>query len=154
MRALVLVLLLACKPKVEAPPPCRDGCDGGDAVSCERGVIARCRGPKGCTLRGCDTSRGEAGDPCDKEGTFTCGDHAVLRCDGSSLVLASACRGGCVYGEEVRCDDSIAQEGDACDTPGQIACGDRVELRCLSGKFARARECRTSCTVDGGVYCD
>jgi hypothetical protein len=150
-------LLVACKPKEVVTPACVDGCDGGDRVSCDAGLVGRCRGPKGCTLQECDLSRGEVGDPCPREGTFTCGDQSVLRCDGHKLVLASHCRGGCVFAEQteqVRCDDSTAREGDTCDTPGQIACGDRVELRCQSGKFARSRECRTTCVVDGGIYCD
>jgi hypothetical protein len=124
-------------------------CDGGRFVS-----AGRCGGPAGCVVeRGaiaCDTSRGEAGDPCRDRDEVTCARDAksALACTAGRLTTRTTCRGprGCAIDDarKLRCDDSIAEPDDACDLDGQAACSSdgTAELRCVAGKFARVRVCR------------
>jgi hypothetical protein len=94
--------------------------DRADALVCSGGTFAmwrHCRGPKRCALTkgtvDCDTTAGQAGDPCDAAGGggVACSvDHAsMLRCEHGTLAPAGACRGpkGCTLDEKtfrVVCD--------------------------------------------------
>ncbi|HEY4015084.1 MAG TPA: hypothetical protein VGM06_17190 [Polyangiaceae bacterium] len=151
----------ACTNERSAALVCRDG----------RFALWRdCRGPERCeivdgrNLR-CDTTLGELGDPCEKQGTYACAvdRKTMLACDGSKLVAASSCRGpdGCRVQRDARkvdCDDSLAVEGDPCDQPKRIACAvDRKsELMCESNKYEKKRDCRRSeCKLEGTeLFCD
>jgi hypothetical protein len=147
--------------------------DRGKALVCKGGRFSLwrvCRGPGRCEiLEGrnlhCDTTFGEAGDPCDKAGAYSCAvdGKAMLVCGGSALTLASSCRGplGCRIQREARkveCDDSIALEGDPCDQPKRIACSvdGKSELVCDASKYGKKRDCRRSdCRLDGNeLFCD
>ena len=87
----------------------------------------------------------------------------MLLCDGSTLALASSCRGpdGCTVRRDARkvdCDDSVAIEGDPCDQPKRIACATdhKSELVCAEGRYSKKRECRRSdCRLEGNeLFCD
>jgi hypothetical protein len=156
-------------------PPLDYACtaDRQVALVCEHGrfgVWRNCRGPEGCTVEGgrnvrCDTTLGEAGDPCAQAGTYACSvdRKTMLSCDGKSLSPASSCRGpdGCRVERETRkvsCDDAVAQEGDPCDQEGRIACAVdlKAELSCQKGHYVKKRDCRRSdCQVEGNeLRCD
>lgn len=155
-----------------------DACVGGEACTpdaqehlrCESGrfvSVGRCGGPAGCVVeRGsiaCDTSRGEAGDPCREAGARACARdaRAVLECRDGRLAMRATCRGprGCVEQPKTpACDDTLAEPGDACEPEGQAACSSdgASELRCMRGAFARVRICRhPPCKAgDDEVLCD
>jgi hypothetical protein len=156
-------------------PPLDYACtpDRAQALVCKDGSFAlwrACRGAEGCQVVDgrnihCDTSLGEAGDPCAQRGTYACSvdRKTMLACDGSALAPASSCRGpdGCHMQHDSRkvdCDDSVALEGDSCDQPKRIACAvdHKAELVCTSGKYAKKRDCRRSdCRLDGNeLFCD
>jgi hypothetical protein len=151
----------ACSRDRSAALVCRDG---------RFDLWRRCRGANGCSILGeqhldCDTTLGEAGDPCEKEETFACSvdRHVMLECDGHTFVAASTCRGslGCHFDAEshkVECADGVAVEGDPCIEPDRITCGSdgKSELICVGKRYAKKRECRrTDCHVDGSeLYCD
>jgi hypothetical protein len=156
-------------------PPLDYACTGdrAQALVCKEGRFTlwrACRGPEGCQVEGgrnvrCDTTLGEAGDPCAQQGTYACSvdGKTMLLCDGSTLAPASSCRGpqGCRIEREsrkVECDDAVALEGDPCDQPKRIACAvDRKsELVCQGSKYVRKRECRRSdCRLEGSeLFCD
>jgi len=156
-------------------PPLDYACtpDKTKALVCKEGhytIWRACRGPEACQVEGgrnvrCDTTLGEAGDPCALQGTYACSSDgkAMLLCDGTSLTPASSCRGpeGCRIQRDTRkveCDDALAEEGDPCDQPKRIACAvDRkAELVCQAGKYTKKRECRrTDCRLEGSeLFCD
>lgn len=161
-------------------PPLDYACstDLASALVCKDGHFAlwrRCRGPQACQVIDgrnihCDTSLGEAGDPCEHPGTFACSvdGQTMLQCDGKALVPASSCRGpkACHFergesGSEphrIDCDDGLAAEGDPCAQPKRITCGvDRkTELVCDGQKFTKKRDCpRGDCRVEGTeLFCD
>ncbi len=154
------------------------GTDHGSALVCHDGRFSlwrRCRGPEGCrVLDGrnvhCDTSLGEAGDPCERPGTFACSveGNAMLECDGKALSLVASCKGakGCFFehGEpgaephKVECDDKIADDGDPCMQDRRITCATdhKSELVCDGHKFAKKRDCaHADCRVEGTeLFCD
>lgn len=150
-----------------------DACapDAIDRLRCENGrflAAERCGGPAGCVVEkgaiACDTSRGEAGDPCRADAAPACARDAksVVVCAAAHLAVRTTCRGprGCVIDAmgALRCDDSIADVDDTCDLEGQAACSSdgTAELRCVAGKFTRARICRRPpCKAsDADVTCD
>jgi hypothetical protein len=161
-------------------PPLDYACstDLKSALACKDGRFSlwrRCRGPEGCSVVDgrnvhCDTSLGEADDPCEHMATFACSvdGQTMLECDGKTLVPASTCRGpkACFFekGEpgaephKIDCDDGLALEGDPCTQPRRITCAvDRkAELVCDGHTFGKKRECRrTDCRVDGTeLHCD
>jgi hypothetical protein len=161
-------------------PPLDYACatDLATALVCKDGrfyLWRRCRGPQGCQVVDgrnvhCDTSLGEADDPCEHAGTFACSvdGKTMLECDGKTLVAASSCRGpkACFFekGEtgaephRIDCDDGIAAEGDPCTQPRRITCAldHKEELVCDGHKFGKKRECRRSdCRIDGTeLFCD
>lgn len=156
-------------------PPLDYACtaDRKSALVCKEGRYSlwrACRGPDGCQVEGsrnvrCDTTLGEAGDPCAQPGTYACSTDArtMLQCDGSVLGPASSCRGpgGCRVQRETRkveCDDALAQEGDPCNQPKRIACAEdrKSELSCQGSKYVRKRECSHSdCRLEGSeLFCD
>ncbi len=150
--------------------------DAARALVCKAGrfeLWRNCRGTQKCVVAAdrhldCDTTLGEAGDPCEKIGTYACSldSRAMLICDGRSLALTSSCRGptGCRFDREthkVDCDDAVAAEGDLCDQPNRISCSadGRLELVCDPGaehKYVKKRECRrTPCRIEGNdLFCD
>jgi hypothetical protein len=149
--------------------------DGAHALACQDGrfdLWRDCRGEKGCSIAAdrhleCDTTLGEVGDPCGNTSAYACSvdRHAMLLCDGHSLVSTSSCRGpsGCRFDRQLRkidCDDSVAAEGDPCEEPNRVACGmdKKIELVCETSahKYVKKRECRrTECRVeDRELYCD
>jgi len=147
--------------------------DRGHALECREGrfgVWRACRGPGGCQVVDgrsvqCDTTLGEAGDPCAKKGTYSCSTDrsAMLVCDGAQLVASSSCRGPAACQVErdsnrVSCDDAVAAEGDPCDQPRRIACAvDRkAELVCEANRYTRKRAClRSDCRLEGTeLFCD
>ncbi len=156
-------------------PPLDYACtaDRSAALACKEGRFAlwrACRGPDRCeivdgrNLR-CDTTLGESGDPCEKQGTYSCAvdRKARLECNGTALAPVSSCRGpeGCRIQHDalrVDCDDSLAVEGDPCDQAKRIACAvDRKsELVCTANKYKKKRECRRSeCKLEGNeLFCD
>ena len=79
-------------------PPLDYACatDLKSALVCKDGRFSlwrRCRGPEGCSVVDgrnvhCDTSLGEADDPCEHMGTFACSvdGQMMLECDGKALV--------------------------------------------------------------------
>jgi hypothetical protein len=149
-----------------------------DALVCKEGrfdLWRHCRGPQGCRVVDgrnvrCDTSLGEADDPCERAGTFACSvdGKTMLACDGKVLVAASSCRGpkACSFsagepGAEPRnidCDDGVAAEGDPCTQTRRITCAvDRkAELACDGHRYKLKREChRSDCRIDGTeLFCD
>ena len=156
-------------------PPLDYACtpDKARALVCKEGHYAlwrACRGPDACQVEGgrnvrCDTTLGEPGDPCAQQGTYACSSDgkAMLLCEGSTLTLASTCRGpeGCHIQRDTRkvdCDDAFAEEGDPCDQAKRITCAvDRkAELVCQDGKYAKKRDCRRSdCRLQGSeLFCD
>jgi hypothetical protein len=151
----------ACSPDRTTGLVCKDGTFT---------VWRRCRGPDACQVIDgrnvrCDTSVGEPGDPCTQHGTYACSPdrRAMLVCDGSSLALASTCRGpqGCRARPDthrVDCDETVALEGDPCADARSITCAvDRKsELVCAGNRFAKKRECRrTDCRIeDTKLFCD
>jgi hypothetical protein len=156
-------------------PPVDYACtsDGGEALACKGGRFGlwrACRGVEGCRVVDgrnvrCDTSFGQADDPCGQAGTYACSvdRKAMLVCDGAKLAAASSCNGpaGCSIERDshrVDCDDSVALEGDPCDEAKRITCSadHKAELVCSGGHYARKRECRrTDCRLDGSaLYCD
>jgi hypothetical protein len=161
-------------------PPLDYACstDHATALVCKDGrfdLWRRCRGPQGCRVVDgrnvhCDTSLGEADDPCEHAGTFACSvdGKTMLECDGKTLAAASSCRGpkACFFerGEvgaepnKIDCDDGLALEGDPCTQPRRITCSLdlKTELVCDGHKFGRKRECRRSdCRIDGTeLFCD
>lgn len=156
-------------------PPLDYACtaDKTKALVCKEGRYGEwraCRGPDGCQVEGgrnvrCDTTLGEAGDPCAQQGTYACSadGKTMLLCDGSALAAASSCRGpgGCRVEREthkVDCDDALAREGDPCDQAKRIACAEdrKAELGCQAGKYVKKRECRhTDCRLEGSeLFCD
>jgi hypothetical protein len=161
-------------------PPLDYACasDHASALTCRDGRFGlwrRCRGPLGCQVVDgrnvhCDTSLGEAGDPCERPGTYACSvdGRSMLACDGKSLSVVSVCRGpkACFFehGEpgsephKIDCDDGVADEGDPCSQPRRITCAldHKAELVCDGQKFAKKRECRRSdCRIDGTeLFCD
>jgi hypothetical protein len=156
----------ACATDLSSALVCKDG---------HFGLWRRCRGPERCRVVDgrdihCDTSLGEAGDPCERSGTFACSTDGktMLQCDGKALVAASSCRGpkGCSFdhGEpgaephRVECDDSAADEGDPCTQPRRITCASdhKAELVCDGRVFTKKRECRRSdCRIEGTeLTCD
>ena len=156
-------------------PPLDYACtaDRTRALVCKEGrygLWRACRGPDACQVEGgrnvrCDTTLGEAGDPCAQQGTYACSvdGKTMLLCDGSTLVAASSCRGpgGCHIQREthkVECDDALAEEGDPCDQAKRIACASdrKAELVCQGSKYVKKRDCRrTDCRLDGSeLYCD
>jgi hypothetical protein len=161
-------------------PPLDYACssDLSSALACHDGrfdLWRRCRGPQGCKIVDgrnvhCDTSLGEAGDPCERSGTFACSvdGRSMLACDGKTLSVVSACRGpkACWFdkGEpgaephKINCDDGLADEGDLCTQARRITCAldHKAELVCDGHKFAKKRECRRSdCRIDGTeLFCD
>jgi hypothetical protein len=161
-------------------PPLDYACstDRATALVCKEGrfdLWRRCRGPQGCRVVDghnvhCDTSLGEADDPCEHAGTFACSvdGKTMLACDGKILVPASSCRGprACFFerGEagaeanKIDCDDGLALEGDPCTQPRRITCAmdHKVELVCDGHKFEKKRECRRSdCRIEGTeLSCD
>ena len=85
---------------------CDGGCQNAVATFCERSVLRElaCRGPRGCRSTSktfsCDTSLGNAGDPCSfaYEGTAVCGSanpRERLVCRDGGLELLSLCNTGC-----------------------------------------------------------
>jgi hypothetical protein len=95
--------------------------------------------------------------PACMEGTYSCGDAALLRCTEGGVRVVDTCRGpaGCVA-DGASCDDTLAEEDDVCDTPNQPACRmDRnAELRCEDGGFRRSRDCVSPCeTLDAAIRC-
>lgn len=147
--------------------------DRGEALVCRAGhfVLWRhCRGAQGCAIDEeghlqCDTTLGNPGDPCEKQGTYACSadSRAMLRCEGHTFVVASSCQGpdGCRFDRERRrvdCDDGLAAEGDPCERPHRIACAPdrKSELVCDGQKYAKKRDCRrTDCHVEGSdLFCD
>lgn len=157
----MLPLDYACSVDRTKALVCRDG---------HFGLWRNCRGAEGCSVVGerhlnCDTTLGQPGDPCEKQGTYGCSvdGKTMLQCEGDSLVAASSCRGpdGCHFDRDthkVDCDDGLALEGDPCDRPDRISCGvDRKsELVCEGSKYVKKRECRrTDCRVEGSeLFCD
>jgi len=158
-----------------AGPPVTYACsaDRSFALVCRDSrfdVWRRCRGSGACSVLGeehlhCDTTVGEVGDPCERQGAFACSlDRlAMLECEGRAMVVASTCRGslGCRFNEQghtVDCADEVALEGDACNDPNRITCSvdGKSELVCSGRAYARKRECRrTDCRIDGNaLYCD
>jgi hypothetical protein len=156
-------------------PPLDYACspDRTQALICKEGRFAlwrACRGAQACQVEGgrnvrCDTTLGEAGDPCARQGTYACSTDgkAMLLCDGSVLGTASFCRGadGCRVEREsrrVECDDGVAVEGDPCDQPQRIACAmDRKsELVCQQAHYLKKRDCkRSDCRLEGNeLFCD
>jgi hypothetical protein len=161
-------------------PPLDYACsmDHSTALVCKDGrfdLWRRCRGPEGCGVVDgrnvrCDTSLGEADDPCEHAGTFSCSvdGKTMLECDGRTLVAASSCRGpkACSFerGEmgaephKIDCDDGLALDGDPCAQPRRIACtlDHKVELVCDGHRFGKKRECRRSdCRIEGTeLFCD
>ena len=156
-------------------PPLDYACtvDRTKALVCKGGRFTlwrECRGPERCAIVDgrnlhCDTTLGEAGDPCAQRGTYSCSvDHqTMLTCDGAALTPASSCRGpdGCRVERDARkvdCDDSVALDGDPCDQPKRIACSTdhKSELVCAVGKYSKKRDCRRSdCKLDGNeLFCD
>jgi hypothetical protein len=149
-----------------------------DALVCKDGrfdLWRHCRGPQGCRVIDgrsvhCDTSLGEAGDPCERAGTFACSvdGQTMLACDGKALAAASSCRGAkaCFFaaGEpgaephDIDCDDGVALEGDPCTQAHRITCAvDRkAELACDGRQYKMKRECkRSDCRIDGTeLFCD
>jgi hypothetical protein len=150
--------------------------DGSRALVCTAGrfdLWRNCRGSQRCAVAAdrhldCDTTLGQAADPCEKMGTYACSvdEHAMLLCDGHALELTSSCRGpgGCRFDRQthkVDCDDRLAAEGDACDQPNRITCSiDRkLELACDPGsehRYVKKRECRrTECRIEeNDLFCD
>jgi hypothetical protein len=154
--------------------------DHSKALVCKEARFAlwrNCRGPAGCEIVDgrnvhCDTSAGEAGDPCEKQGTYACSvdAKAMLVCSGSALTPASSCGGpgACSINRDthkVDCDDTMADVGDPCDEPRRITCAPdhKAELVCVSaqdggapGKYAKRRDCkRTDCRIGGSkLFCD
>ena len=129
----------------------------------------RCRGPKGCSDRGCDTSIAEEGDECHVEDASpganeacTADRTAKLECLGGKFVHEEHCRGpaGCDVATK-RCDTSVTALGDACRPEGDATCsadGKRV-LRCRDGKQAKGEWCHGpgGCQLheDAGIFsCD
>jgi hypothetical protein len=161
-------------------PPLDYACstDHATALVCKDGRFGlwrRCRGPQGCRVVDgrnvhCDTSLGEADDPCEHAGTFACSvdGKTMLACDGKTLIPASSCRGpkACFFkrgetGSEpstIDCDDGVALEGDPCTQPRRISCSPdhKVELVCDGHAFGKKRECRKSdCRIEGTeLFCD
>src|SRR5271163_3753374 len=77
--------------------------DRAEALVCDGArfrIWRNCRGARHCevapdsTLR-CDTTLGQAGDPCETKGAYACSlDRlSMLACDGRQLFAAAACRG-------------------------------------------------------------
>jgi hypothetical protein len=156
-------------------PPLDYACaaDHSKALVCKNGRFAlwrACRGPDKCEIVDgrnlhCDTTLGAPGDPCAQQGAYSCSvdQQAMLLCDGTTLALASSCRGpdGCHVQRDARkvdCDDSVVIEGDPCDQVKRIACAvdHKSELVCQDGKYAKKRACRRSdCKLDGNeLFCD
>lgn len=156
-------------------PPVDYACtaDRSKALVCQHGSFSlwrACRGPARCEVVDghnvhCDTTLGEPGDLCEKEGSYCCSiDHkSMLRCDGHGLVTASSCRGPeeCHVASDARkvdCDDTRADEGDPCDQPKRIACSldGKSELVCAESKYIKKREChRGECKLEGNeLFCD
>ena len=156
-------------------PPVDYACtaDRKRALVCKDGHFAlwrECRGPAQCEILDshnvrCDTTLGEPGDPCEKQGTFCCSvdRKAMLECDGKTLAPATSCRGpdACHIARDARkvdCDDSVALEGDPCDQPKRLACSldGKAELVCAASKYKKKRECRRAdCKLDGNeLFCD
>ncbi|MGH7270154.1 MAG: hypothetical protein ACREJ3_06950, partial [Polyangiaceae bacterium] len=167
-------------------PPVDYACslDHTRALMCTGGrfdLWRACRGPAGCQLVGgrnvdCDTSAGEAGDPCGKQGAYACSVDrtTMLVCRGSALASSSSCRGpaGCRVdsaARQIACDDTIARLGDPCDEPDRITCAldHQSELVCAQGEgpepretnqesYVKKRDCkRHGCRVDRSeLFCD
>jgi hypothetical protein len=156
-------------------PPVDYACttDRTKALICQHGRFSlwrNCRGPDKCDVVDghivhCDTTLGEAGDPCEKKGAYACAvdRQTMLACGGTTLATASSCRGpqGCQVQRETRkvdCDDSVAIEGDACESEKRIACtiDRKAELSCAGGKYVKKRECRrTDCRLEENqLFCD
>jgi hypothetical protein len=156
-------------------PPVDYACtaDRTAALVCKNGHFSlwrNCRGPGHCEIVDgrnlhCDTTLGEPGDPCEKEGSYSClvDGSAMLVCGQNTLTLATSCRGpdGCRVQSDahrVDCDDSVALEGDLCDQAKRIACSvdHKSELVCTTSKYAKKRDCRrTDCRLDGNeLFCD
>jgi hypothetical protein len=108
--------------------PCRDeddyGCtaDGKIALVCKSQkftVASNCKGPNGCKVVAdkdkeksfkveCDDSISAIGDPCEKEGHFTCAadNKSILKCKDKKFAQDDKCRGRekcAVKGEMVGC---------------------------------------------------
>ena len=97
----------------KADDPCREeddyACtsDAKTALVCKGGkftVASNCKGPKGCKVGGdkdkgfkveCDDSISAVGDPCEKEGHFTCAadEKSILRCTSKKFAQDDKCRG-------------------------------------------------------------
>jgi hypothetical protein len=156
-------------------PPTDYACtaDRKRALVCKNGRFSlwrECRGPAHCEILDghnvhCDTTFGEPGDACEKQGTYCCSadGKAMLLCDGNTMAVASSCRGpeGCRVARDahkVDCDDSLAIEGDPCDQPKRIACSldGKAELVCGKHTYEKKRECRRGdCKLDGNeLFCD
>ncbi len=163
-------------------PPLDYACtaDHSKALVCKDARFAlwrNCRGPSGCEIVDgrnvhCDTSAGEPGDPCEKQGTYACSVDAktMLVCSGSALAPASSCHGpgACSIDHDthkVDCDDTLADVGDPCDEPRRITCAPdhKAELVCVSaqdggaaGNYEKRRDCkRTDCRIGGSkLFCD
>jgi hypothetical protein len=172
--------LAAVGDRCPKSPPLDYACAAShpDALVCRDGhfdLWRHCRGPQGCrVLDGrnvhCDTSLGEAGDPCERAGTFACSvdGQTMLACDGRALVPASSCRGpkACFFapGEpgaephDIDCDDAVAQEGDPCTQAKRITCAvdHKAELSCDGHQYKMKRDCkRSDCRIDGTeLFCD
>jgi hypothetical protein len=156
-------------------PPLDYACtaDRAKALVCKEGRFGlwrACRGPEVCQIVDgrnvhCDTTLGEAGDPCAQQGTYACSSDrkAMLLCDGNALTPASSCRGpqGCSIerdNRKVDCDDAVAAEGDPCDQPKRITCAadHKSELVCAGSRYVKKRDClRSDCRIDGSaLFCD
>jgi hypothetical protein len=160
----------------QAPADYACSLDGAQALVCKNGrfeLWRNCRGSQKCGVAtdghlDCDTTLGEARDPCEKLGTYACSidGRAMLLCDGHALVATSSCLGpnGCRFDREthkVDCDDRVAAEGDGCDQPNRITCSPdgKLELVCDPGaehKYVKKRECRrTACRIENSdLFCD
>jgi hypothetical protein len=118
--------------------------------------LDRCRGPDGCEPAGanrvrCDQRRAEEGDPCSSDDVRACSvdGSVLLRCEGSRMVPALACRGPrrChrdTPGAPPACDQGGAEVGDPCEKPGASHCGVGAAsvLRCgAGGRYVLDREC-------------
>jgi hypothetical protein len=126
------------------------GAGGKERVRCVDGKIERqmCRGPKGCTENGdettCDMSINTAGEACTHEGTASCSldQKEQLTCKNGQWLAVAKCRGagGCYLSPEnqIACDQSIGVKGEVCFQEGTGACTPdrRAEVICKHGRFA------------------
>lgn len=144
-------------------------CANNMMIVCRNGALEvdPCRGPKSCQWAGdkihCDTSIGQAGDPCSSDG-YSCDESRKerLTCKDGKMVADASCRGpgGCkVIKDRIECDRTLVAAGDSCSEEGAAACSvDKASfLECKGGKFVETMKCKGAdhCAVESGrVACD